>query len=76
MKLSQALSEADADRAHRLLTSGDASALAVENEHVISGERAKVPGSPVTAQELDFQGVGREQFDDGPHVARADFRII
>lgn len=60
----------------RLGGSGDASSLAVENEHVISGKCADVPGSTVAAQEFDFQATEREQLDDGPHVARMNLRVV
>jgi len=52
--------------------SGDAGPLAVENEHVTAGECADVSSPSVPAQELDFQAIGREQLDDGSHVARMD----
>ena len=59
----------------RGLGSGDASPVPVENENIIGGERAYVPGPPVGAQELHFQATISEQLDDGTHIPRSDLRI-
>ena len=55
--------------------SGDASPLPVENEHIIGGERADVPGPPVGVQKFHFQAAIGEQLDDGTYVSRMDLRI-
>ena len=56
-------------------SSGDASPLSVENENIIGGQRAQVPGPPVRVQKLHFQATTREQLDDSAYVTRLDLRI-
>ena len=55
--------------------SGDASPLPVEDENIIGGECADVPGPPIWVQELHFHAAIREQLDDSAYVTRLDLRI-
>jgi len=56
-------------------SSGDASPLPVENENIIGGERAYVPGPPVGVQKFHLEATIGKQLDDGAHVTRLDLRI-
>jgi hypothetical protein len=48
--------------------------LSIQNKDVVERERRHAACPPVSVEEFNFQAIGREQFDDRPHIA--DFQWL